>query len=227
MPSATEPIPTGNKVSSQRWGDALRRWNSKLHYYLGLYLLFFIWLFAFTGLLLNQSTWKFAEFWPNRQQSSFEREIDAPAPGSDLDQARTILRQLGLRGEIEWTETRNDPSRFTFRASRPGHIFDIKTDLSRQRATVQRIDLNLWGVAHILHTFTGVRSGDAKNDRDWFLTSIWALAMDAVAAGLIFMALSSLWMWWEIPRKRIWGGVALVSGVLVCGLFCFGLRWIF
>jgi hypothetical protein len=48
-------------------------WNRRLHYYLGLYLLFFSWLFAFTGLLLNHPRWQFAQFWPNRAQSTTER----------------------------------------------------------------------------------------------------------------------------------------------------------
>ena len=33
--------------------DAFLVWNRRVHFYLGLYLLFFTWLFAFTGLLLN------------------------------------------------------------------------------------------------------------------------------------------------------------------------------
>ena len=77
-----------------------------------------LFLFFFTGLLLNHQ-WKFAEFWDSRQQSSSEREIIAPAAGSDLAQAREGMRQLGLRGEIEWTVTRSDASRLDFRVNRP------------------------------------------------------------------------------------------------------------
>ena len=51
--------------------------------------------------------------------------------------------------------------------------------------------------------------------------------MDAVAAGMIFMVLSSLYMWWELPQKRVPGAVALGLGSLICGLFCVGLRWVF
>lgn len=132
-------------------------WNRRIHYYLGLYLLLFLWLFSFTGLLLNHPRWTFAEFWANRQQNSFELPIQAPPPGGDLVQARDIMRQAGVHGEIDWTLSRTDPGRLDFRASRPGHIFEIKTDLQQGRSTVQRIDLNAWGVARILHTFTGVR----------------------------------------------------------------------
>ena len=32
-------------------------WNRKFHYYLGLYFLFFLWLFSLTGLMLNHQQW--------------------------------------------------------------------------------------------------------------------------------------------------------------------------
>lgn len=79
----------------------------------------------------------------------------------------------------------------------------------------------------MLHTFTGVQMDDPRNSRDWAPTSVWAYSMDAVAAGFIFMVLSSLYMWFELPGKRLPGAVALGLGSLLCGLFCVGLRWLF
>ena len=206
--------------------DTFDTWNRKLHYYLGLYLLFFLWLFAFTGLLLNHLSWTFAEFWPNRKQSTIVRQIQPVPSGSALVQAKEVMRQLGIDGEIEWTTTRVDRSRFDFRASRPGHMFEIQVDLHSNRVTVQRIDLNLWGVMHILHTFTGVRMADLSNTRDWSLTTVWSLSMDGLGAGLILMVLSSLYMWWGLMQKRRLGLLALILGVLSCGFFVVGLRWL-
>lgn len=201
-------------------------WNRRLHYYSGLYLLFFLWLFAFTGLLLNHQ-WTFAEFWANRQQSRYEAPIAAPAVAGDVAQAEEILRQTGIRGEIEWTKARAEADVLEFRASRPGHIYEIRADLRGGRAAVQRIELNAWGVARILHTFTGVRLNDKRNQRDWWATRLWAFAMDAVAAGLIFMVLSSVWLWWSQKQKRAAGLAALLAGTVVCGLFVMGLRWLY
>jgi len=201
-------------------------WIRRIHYYLGLYLLCFLLLFSFTGLLLNHPKWTFAEFWQNRQQSSSSRPIQPPGQGSDLAQARDIMRQLGIAGEIEWTRTRADASRLDFRVSRPGHILEIKTDLRQNRAEIQRIDLNGWGVARILHTFSGVRLADPLNNRDWYMTTIWALSMDALAAGLILMVLTSLYLWWVLKPKRRFGLIVLFAGTLACGLFVAGLRWL-
>jgi hypothetical protein len=77
------------------------------------------------------------------------------------------------------------------------------------------------------HVFSGNVADDARNHRDWALTYLWAYSMDAVAAGLIFMVLSSVYMWLRLPQKRRTGGIVLALGCLSCGLFCLGLRWLF
>jgi len=40
------------------------------------------------------------------------------------------------------------------------------------------------------------------------------------------MVLSSLYMWYGLKRKRTLGLLTLVPGMLGCGLFVVGLRWI-
>ncbi|HVX67502.1 MAG TPA: hypothetical protein VHA11_12905 [Bryobacteraceae bacterium] len=206
--------------------NGLLLWNRKIHFYLGLYFLFFVWLFGFTGLLLNHPAWKFAEFWPNRKTSQFERSIELPASGSDLERARSIARQLGIRGEIEWTVSSAEWPLREFRVGRPGHILTITLHPERKRARVEQIEINGWGILHVLHTFTGVRAGDDRNQRDWILTKIWAFSMDAVSAALIVMVLTGIYLWYGMPGKRIPGGLALLLGTLTCALFVVGLRWL-
>ena len=222
-PESSETVERGSRGVADRW----KAWNRRLHFYLGLYFLFFIWLFAFTGLLLNHS-WEFFEFWLNRKVSTVEQQIQVPAGGSALDGARDVMGQLGIVGEIQWLTTQpSDSTRLDFRAVKPGLQFDIKADLKAGRASVQRTEINTWGVMRTLHTFSGVRMNDPKNERDWFLTKVWALSMDAVAAGLVVMALSGVVMWYGLPTKKLWGAVALACGVIVCAWFVFGLRWFY
>lgn len=227
MASSPESLAVDQAPAVRPWTERAARWNRRLHYYLGLYLLLFVWLFAFTGLLLNHSQWKFAEFWTNRREDTRERDIVAPRVEGDLARARDLMRQLEIAGEIEWTASGDTPGALVFRASRPGQIFDIKADLARQTAEIKRIEFNAWGILRVLHTFTGVRPGDARNSRDWILTSLWAWAMDAVAVGLILMVLSSLYLWYERTSRRTPGLLALGLGSLSCGLFVCGLAWIY
>jgi hypothetical protein len=228
MPSATEPTASGKSLKGPGFRVEFKRWNRKLHFYAGLFLLFFVWLFAFTGLILNHPAWSFAESWKNRKETNYEKEIIVPGPEvkGDLAQAREILRQLGIEGEILWTTTRTDANLFDFQVRRPGYFFFIKADFARKRVNVRQSNVNLWGVMKVLHVFTGVLD-DPPNRRDWALTTMWAFSMDAVAAGLIFMVLSSLYMWFELVQKRLLGAIVLGLGTLICGLFCVGLRWLF
>jgi hypothetical protein len=229
MPSSIEPLGSWQRPKARQVWAAFELWNRKLHFYAGLFLLFFVWLFAFSGLVLNHPSWRFTEFWSNRTQSSYERDIAVPGPDAngDLAQAREIMGQLGIVGEILWTTTRMDPNQFDFQVRRPGHFFFIKADLARKRVAVQQSGVNLWGVMRALHAFTGVQMDDPRNSRDWGLTFVWAYSMDAVAAGLIFMVLSSLLLWFKLPQKRFSGAVVLGLGTLLCGWFCVGLRWFF
>ena len=199
-------------------------WNRRIHYFLGLYFLFFTWLFVFTGLLLNHPRWQFAQFWPNRVQTTTEHQFQGLTGGSEIERARDLMRQLAIAGEIQWPARQSGP--FAFQVSRPGLVLEVKADLERGRAIVQRTELNAWGVMHLLHTFTGVRADDARNTRDWMLTTVWALSMDAVAVGLIAMVFSSYIMWYRLKAKRVGGIVALILGFVSCGALVAGLRWL-
>ena len=56
----------------------LEQWNRKVHYYLGLYLLFFLWLFLLTGLMLNHGGWTWTARANQRTETREERPIRAP-----------------------------------------------------------------------------------------------------------------------------------------------------
>lgn len=202
-----------------------KAWNQKIHLYLGLYFLVFLWLFALSGLLLNHG-WKFAEFWPQRKQSSREQAVAVPAGATDLQRAEDLLRQLGLAGEIEWTAARPAPDRFDFRVHRPGRNVEVRVDLAKQSATAQEIRVNGWGVFRSLHTFTGTRANTPTAERDWWLTKLWSFSMDALAAGLILLVATSVILAIERREKWLGSAIALGLGVSACGFFVFGLRWL-
>jgi hypothetical protein len=225
MPSLREEAMSDER-SRRGAVDSFLVWNRRVHFYLGLYLLFFIWLFAFTGVLLNHPRWQFAQFWPNRLQSTTEHTLGSVTAVADIDRAREVMRQLGITGEIQWPGTQPVNGPLTFQVNRPGSNVEVKADLRTGHATLQRAQLNVWGVMHVLHTFTGVPAADSRNRRDWALTTVWALSMDGVAAGLIVMVLGSYVMWFRLRAKRLGGIVALTLGFISCGACIGALRWL-
>ncbi len=200
--------------------------NRSLHYYLGLYFLFFLWLFSFTGLLLNHPQWRFGEFWSLRKETRLEKVIEPTSATNDVDRAKDVMRQLNLAGEIDWPDRQLDTGRLDFNVNRPGRMNRIRVDFVQRRAAVQQIDINSWGVMNALHTFSGTRTNNPKTQRDWALTTVWVVVMDALAAGLLLMVLSSYYMWYRLRQKRRWGLIALTAGALSCGFFTTGLTWL-
>ena len=212
----------------RRVDEQLRTWTRRLHFYLGLYLLLFLWLFSISGLFLNHPEWELThDFWEQRQESSSERVIVPPLATGDLALAKDLMRQLGIAGEVNEIKRSPADDQFSFRTERPGQIFNVDASLGTRRATVKQVDLNAWGVLNGLHKFTGVSMNDPGRERDWVLTMIWSIAMDAVALGLIVLVLSGVYLWYRLKKKRLLGLVVLGAGTASCGFFVLGLAQIF
>lgn len=193
-------------------------WNRKLHFYLGLYFLFFLWLFSLTGLLLNHGRWAMAGAANQRRESRYERSIETPAGNTDLVRAREIMRQLNLVGEVDWPASQQ-PGRLAFNVNRPKDANHVRVDLSAKRASVQHFDNSHWATFRIFHTFSGSRYNAPGTQRDWIVTTAWVVAMDALAAGLIVMVFGSYYMWYRLKPKRTFGLIVLTAGFVGCGMF--------
>ncbi|HEV3217127.1 MAG TPA: hypothetical protein VGZ27_15450 [Vicinamibacterales bacterium] len=194
------------------------KWNRKLHYYLGLYFLFFLWLFLLTGLLLNHGGWRIAQAASHRTETGYERAMAPPRGKTDLARARDAVRQLDLQGEIEWPAVPPPRGHFVFSVARPKDASQVDIDLATKMATVQHWENGGLTVFRIFHTFSGSRY-NAPGQRDWALTTIWVVAMDALAAGLILMVLGGYYMWYRLERTHTLGFLALAAGFASCAMF--------
>jgi hypothetical protein len=198
-------------------------WNRRLHFYLGLTFLFFLWLFSLSGLLLNHGQWAMAQAANQRRETRSEQAIQPPAGATDLERARDVMRQLRLTGEIDWPAPAPQSGRLSFNVSRPSDASQVRVDLAQNHAVVQHFESGHWGMFRTLHTFSGSRVNVAGSQRDWILTTVWVIAMDALAAALIVMVLGSYYMWYRLKPKRRLGVMVLAAGVVSCGAFLAGL----
>ncbi len=194
-------------------------WNRKLHYYFGLFFLVFLWLFSLTGLLLNHPQWRIAS--AGRNETRYEQSIEPPRGDTELARARDVMGQLKLTGEINWPAAQK-PGHLDFSINRPNDASQTQVDLEQDRASVQHFQNSRWATFRNFHTFSGARFDDPTTTRDWILTSIWVVTMDALAIALIVMVLGSYYMWYRLKKKRALGIVVLSAGVLSCGLFVSG-----
>jgi hypothetical protein len=199
--------------------NALEVWNKKLHYYLGLYFLFFLWLFSLTGLMLNHQDW-FRDLY-DRHEVAYDPEIETPAGETRAEQTHDVMRQLNLRGEVDWPASQ-PAGHIDFNVSRPNGAVHVRVDLNAKHAYVKDFTNGHFHAFQVFHTFSGSRFNQPASQRDWIMTSVWVFAMDALAAGLIVMVFGSYYMWWRLKKRKTLGIVALASGLAICGLFTAG-----
>jgi hypothetical protein len=198
---------------------ALEVWNKKLHYYLGLYFLFFLWLFSLTGLMLNHQQW-FTDLY-ERKQTTHEKEIEPPTGETQLARTQDLMRQLNLAGEIDWPVDQ-PVGHLDFTVSRPNGASRVRADINARRAYIREFQNGHFHAFQIFHTFSGSRFNQPASQRDWMMTSIWVFTMDALAAGLIVMVLGSYYMWWRLKKRKSVGVAALAAGFAICALFVAG-----
>ena len=199
--------------------EALEVWNRKFHYYLGLYFLFFLWLFALTGLMLNHQPW-FSDLY-QRQETVSVRRVQMPQGRNLFEQTRDVMRQLDLRGEIDWPASQ-PVGHIDFTVTRPKSAAQVRVDLNAKRAYVKEFENGTLHAFQIFHAFSGTRFNQPTSQPDWVVTSAWVVAMDALATGLIVMVLGSYYMWWRLKRRKTLGMVTLGTGFAACLMFVFG-----
>ncbi len=198
---------------------ALEVWNRRLHYYLGLYFLFFLWLFSLTGLMLNHQQW-FTDLY-ERRQSSYDVPIETLVGDTQLELTRDAMRQLSLQGEIDWPAAQ-PVGHLDFSVSRPNGSAQVRVDVNAKKAYVREFENGHLHAFQILHTFSGSRFNQPASRRDWVMTSIWVFAMDALSAGLIVMVLGSYYMWWRLKKRKALGAMVLCAGAASCAVFLLG-----
>ncbi len=194
------------------------KWNRKIHFYLGLYFVFFLWLFLLSGLMLNHGNWRLSRAAIQRREARFERQVVLPTTSNDIQRVWDLMRQLNLKGEPDIPISQT-PGVFSFQVGQPRDASQVKVDLATGRASVDHFTNTPLAVFRIFHTFSGSKYNQPETHRDWILTTIWVVAMDALAIGLIVMVLGSYYMWYRLKQRHRLGWILLAGGFASCVMF--------
>ena len=196
------------------------KWNRKIHIYLGLYMLLFLWVFSISGLFMNHPDW----FKHQGERSTKDLSVRMPDVPINMEKAKHIMEQLSISGEIIF-RGKQKPGQFAFIAMRPNERVFVNTNLESSVAKVTTVKAEPTAMLEGLHTFSGIRGiwGESSSVRDWLPTQIWSFCMDALCVGLIITVISSIYMAIQIKQNRIWCLVSLVLGSVICSFFIWGL----
>ena len=197
-------------MRSQELFKDVNFYSRKIHIHLGLFLLLFIWLFAFSGLLLNHGDWKISNFYEKRKETSTVTSINIPAGRDSSTLITNIVSQLKIEGEI--TNVKMWPDSLHFQVSRPGQVRSLQVNFKTGLCTQKAMQYNFAGKIRTLHTFNGVNKNNPAIKSNWLITSVWKLSMDGIAIGLLLLCISSWIMWYKIRARYGWGWMALLLG---------------
>jgi uncharacterized protein len=209
-------------MKSQSSVEFAGRWNRKFHIYIGLFLIFSILFFSFSGLILNHGRWEFTSFWKERKETKTEMQIAIPANRDSVSLIQYFKKQLNIAGEISNVKLTSE--RMNFRVVKPGEVSEINIDFRSSTCVSNVIKFNWWGKIRTLHTFNGSDKNRPAIRPNWIITNVWRLVMDTTAIGLIILCITGWIMWFGVRKKFPAGLLILALGFAGAIFFVFILK---
>ena len=175
----------------------------KVHLYAGLSLFTFVVMYFVTGYPIIHHDW-FDDAEPVKSERTVEL---VHPPGEPLKEYAVLLQdQLGLRGKRTLSRQLKD-GRWKFEYWRPGTFHQVHVSADGVTAQVASRKEN-WRTTlvgfHRMHNYGG----------GW-LYDVWVVFYDLASASLVLFAISGIYLWWRLTRRKLWGFV------------CLGISWSF
>ncbi len=202
-------------MTNSRRKNNLITWNRKIHIYLGLFLLFFIWLFGLSGILLNHH-WEFSDSWPKRKVISYEQTIKISDERDKHTLALEIMNKLDLNGGIVNLRYSADSAMLDFILTKPGTRYDFSTELSTGKLMIKETKLDQWAALRALHTMRNPTQKELDERYRPVLAFLWSLSIDVVSGGLILICMGGWYLRFQASKRRFYLGlISLITGFIL------------
>lgn len=189
------------------------QFNRRLHLYMGLLLLPWIVMYGTSAFVINHNDYFQSLYddgqpaWNQRSVENYDRTFP---PGTDRREiANTVLADLQIDDEfdVRW----QGQNRLLITTPGFWSMTRVTWDVDKQRVSVadRRFQWNSFFIR--LHERSGYHY-------DSWLHDLWAITVDLTCAGFLVFIASGLYMWWQIRRTRLRGGLALAGGVASFGM---------
>lgn len=189
---------------------AIHRWSRDLHLYAGLFLSPLVLVFALSTIILNHPGIRGGQPGSRPGTRSETFRVRAPDGVITMEQAREILRQVRVTGEIDYLRHSAGETRLTIPVIKPGEFARVEVDLRSGTATVDRRPQGLSGALIYLHKMPGPHN--ARFRGNWLYTVWWSATADGFVGAVLFLTLSGLYLWWKVNSDRRLGWALLCTG---------------
>ncbi|MCC7146062.1 MAG: PepSY-associated TM helix domain-containing protein [Phycisphaeraceae bacterium] len=169
----------------------------KVHLYAGLVLLSFVVMYFVTGyVMIRESLFKGAE--PVETTTTHAVALNLQLDDATL--SAQLQEQFSIPGKRAESRRRGDGTTL-FSYFRPGRATEVTLSPDRTLVTLKQTDRDWHGIMVGLHRLHGYGGG-------WFY-NVWALIYDLASAAMVVFALSGIYMWWKLSKRK-WGGALVL-----------------
>lgn len=195
-----------------------------LHLYIGLFLSPFVVVFALSVFFL-------AHAWvPGRDAKADTRSVSDIAIPADFEQlkareqvdaAQSILRAIGVYGEIGFVRQIPKDRRFVLPVSLPGRETTVDLNVATRTATISSRHTGTWDAMVLLHKMPGPHNVAIRGNAAYI--TAWRWLADATVYLLLFLSVSGVYLWAVLKNERRIGLTLLAAGALSFGGLIFAL----
>jgi len=179
----------------------------RTHLYLGMFLVPWIFVYAFSTFMLNHGpTFRAMRPPPDAWTQLWEKELQAELPGSQEELrawAKKLIIAEGLPTAM-WGVNRNQ-ERVLITIQRFVQPIRITYRFSDQKLFAEQRKGSLFEAMLRLHFRHGYGQGDP-------LQWTWGFIIDMVCAAFLIWIITGLYLWWKISHTRNWGWVTIGAG---------------
>lgn len=190
--------------------------NRRTHLYLGMTLMPWFLMYGVSSIVFSHNQY-FQEreqasgvpLWTMRLEKPYEAEV--PQGGNLRPLATKVVKDLGLTG-IYGAYRPPNGKHIEIYASTFLHAARARYYPDDKRITLEDKRFRFDQFLTSMHARGGFR-------HDETLQLVWSVLVDVVCAGMLLWIATGIYMWWSLPKQRMWGWVALTGGLITFGLF--------
>jgi hypothetical protein len=182
--------------------------NRRTHLYLGLALLPWLLMYGVSSAIIIH----FNPIQPLPKELVVEKPYDKPVDLKGANNspelraaAEKVLADIDMQGGF-WADRPNADTlhidRFSFRGNS-----SLTYSAKKQTIKIEHQKMRLPQVIQRLHFRGGFMQPDLGN-------KTWGLLVDLACIAILLWVISGGIMWWQLPKLRLWGTIALAGGLL-------------
>jgi len=185
--------------------------NRRTHLYLGLALLPWLLMYAVSSaIVIHPSTFNPREALPRElvSEKSYDKPVDLKGANNSPElraAAEQVLKNLDIEGGF-WADKPNPDTlhieRFSFRGATR-----LTYSAKKQTIKIEHQKMRVPQVIQRMHFRGGFQQPDLGNNS-------WGVLVDFTCITILIWVITGLIMWWQLPKLRMWGMLALTGGIL-------------